>query len=407
MKYINNFTYFQKKPKVIFENNFYFNPTDVFSTFCSLTRKTYPHGTEHEVLKWIKHPLKQDKFNNYFLKIGESETMFASHLDSATEKQENVKLLTFEQNGNKFISTDGKTILGADDKAGVTIMLYMIENKVPGLYYFFIGEERGGLGSKNLANDYQNENLIGIKRCISFDRNGYNSIITHQMNESCCTDLFANAICEEFENNGIFLEKDNTGIFTDSANFINRIDECTNLSVGYFNEHTKKEYQNITYLERLCKACVNINWEKLPKQNLILESVSEILTKIENLKPQLAEVAQIEYNEWEQDEEGIDEFLGSGGICDGIAEKMSHIIHNNGINCASLYNEHDTHTSLYVWNEKEKVCYNVDIAPNNYETGYLYNWTKIPNVIFTGDMVDIIPVEYEHYIDNNGDFINE
>ena len=40
-----------------------------------------------------------------------------------------------------------KTILGADDKAGMVILLYMIEKKIPGLYYFFIGEEVGCIGS--------------------------------------------------------------------------------------------------------------------------------------------------------------------------------------------------------------------------------------------------------------------
>ena len=269
MKYINNFTFFKNKPlkkeinTSVFENNFYFDPSDVFYTFCSLTHKTYPHGTEQDALKFINVPLKQDEHNNYFIKIGESNTMFASHLDSATKEIENVKLITFEKKDAKYISTDGNTILGADDKAGVTVMLYMIENKIPGLYYFFVGEEMGGIGSKNLA-QIPTENLRNINKCISFDRRGYNSIITKQMMESCCSDIFANALCEQFNKNGMSLKKDETGIFTDSANFIGLIEECTNISVGYFNEHTNKEYQNITYLERLCSACVQIDWENLP-----------------------------------------------------------------------------------------------------------------------------------------------
>lgn len=269
MKYINNFTFFRSRPvkqevnTSIFESNFYFDPTDIFYTFCSLTHKTYPHGTEQDALKYINVPLQQDEHKNYFIKIGESNTMFASHLDSATKETQNVKLITFEKKNIKYVSTDGNTILGADDKAGVTVMLYMIENKVPGLYYFFIGEEMGGLGSKNLA-EIPTENLSHIKKCISFDRKGYNSIITHQMMESCCSNQFADALCEQFNKNGLSLEKDETGIFTDSANFIGLIDECTNISVGYFNEHTNKEYQNITYLEKLCKACVQIDWENLP-----------------------------------------------------------------------------------------------------------------------------------------------
>lgn len=267
--YINNFKRYKDIPlkkevnTSIFETKFYFDPTDVFYTFCSLTHKTYPYGTENESLKYINIPLEQDIHGNYFIKIGESQTMFSSHLDSATTQKIDVKLITFEKNGSKFVTTDGNSILGADDKAGVTVMLYMIENKVPGLYYFFIGEEAGGLGSSDLAS-MPNDYIKNINKCISFDRRGYNSIITKQMENNCCSNEFADSLCSQLNKNGLSLKKDDTGIFTDSANFVNLIEECTNISVGYFNEHTNKEYQNITYLEKLCRACVQTNWEDLP-----------------------------------------------------------------------------------------------------------------------------------------------
>ena len=59
------------------------------------------------------------------------------------------------------------------------------------------------------------------------------------------------------------MKLDNTCIFTDTANFVDYIPECTNISVGYFEEHSSKEYQNITFLTQLCRACVNVNWEGL------------------------------------------------------------------------------------------------------------------------------------------------
>ena len=249
--------------KVFEANDFDHNHMDIFYTFCSLTHKTYPYGTEADVLKYIKHPLNIDNHGNYYIKIGESKTMFSSHLDSATSVAGKVNLVTYTHNENKFVGTDGGTILGADDKAGVTVMLYMIEHNIPGLYYFFIGEERGGVGSYKLS---QNDNKIleNIERCIAFDRYGYNSVITHQMMSRCCSDKFADALCEVFNKQGLKLQKDDTGIFTDSANFTHMIQECTNISVGYFHEHSKREYQNITYLEQLCKAVLNIDWDKLP-----------------------------------------------------------------------------------------------------------------------------------------------
>jgi hypothetical protein len=269
MNYINYYNSFYEnteKTEVntsIYENNFYYDPTDIFYTFCSLVQKTYPHGTETDVLKWIKKPLQEDEYGNFFLKIGESSTMFTSHFDSATYKETPVKLITFEKKGNKFVTSNGNTILGADDKAGVTIMLYMIEHNIPGLYYFFAGEEVGGIGSSRLASDKKHPNLKGIKRCISFDRRGYNSVITEQMMQTCCSNKFAKSLCKQFNKYGIGLRPDNTGLFTDSANFIGVIDECTNISVGYYNEHSTSEIQNITYLESLCKACLNIDWENI------------------------------------------------------------------------------------------------------------------------------------------------
>jgi hypothetical protein len=59
------------------------------------------------------------------------------------------------------------------------------------------------------------------------------------------------------------IKLDNTGVFTDSANFIDNINECTNISVGYFNEHSKEEYQNVTFLEQLCNACIKVDWTNL------------------------------------------------------------------------------------------------------------------------------------------------
>jgi hypothetical protein len=45
-----------------------------------------------------------------------------------------------------MISTDGTTTL-EHDKAGVSVLIWMMKHNIPGLYYFFIGEEVGCIGS--------------------------------------------------------------------------------------------------------------------------------------------------------------------------------------------------------------------------------------------------------------------
>lgn len=264
-------------------DNFEYKPTDVYYTFKSLCYQTYPHGTEDKILKYMPVPgLQQDIYGNYYVQVGESDTMFTSHLDSACRQHEKVYLLRYTEHGETFIISNGKSILSADDKAGVTVMLYMIAHNIPGLYYFFLGEERGGIGSGLLANDFDShEHLKGINKCISFDRRNYYSVITHQGSRRCCSDKFAMSLCDELNKHGMNMKLDNGGLFTDSANFIEHIPECTNISVGYFNEHSYDEVQNITFLYALCKACVNVDWSNLKVNKQAVVS-KEILKKHED-----------------------------------------------------------------------------------------------------------------------------
>ena len=242
---------------------FTYNPKDVRSTFISLVTKTYPHGHEEEVMAFMPK-LDKDIVGNYYKIIGEnSTTMFTSHLDTADRKQGITKLLSKKDDkGDEIIYTDGSTILGADDKSGVAVMLYMMAHNVPGLYYFFMGEERGGIGSGLLSSVYEQvEYLKNIKRCVSFDRRDVCSVITSQLGRTCCSDQVGTALAKQYNSHGLNLSLDPGGIYTDSASFIDQIPECTNISVGYYSEHTGKERQNINYLERLAKASVKVNWD--------------------------------------------------------------------------------------------------------------------------------------------------
>ncbi len=232
---------------------------NVRETFLKLTQKTYPHGTEDQLLSFLPKGIEKDEVGNYFYKIGESDTMFTCHLDTACQTQNKVN----HKIGRQFIETDGKTILGADDKAGMTVLLYMIEHKVPGTYYFFIGEEVGCVGSGAISAKYS---FSDFKKCISFDRRGYDSIITEQFYGVCCSDEFAKDLASQLNKSNLSFNfrPDPTGIITDSASFVEEIPECTNISVGYFNEHKNIEKQDIKFLVNLCEAVVKVDWESLP-----------------------------------------------------------------------------------------------------------------------------------------------
>ena len=232
--------------------------------FLQLTRFTYPHGTELGLLKNLPNGYKEDGLGNYYLLIGDKpSTMFTCHLDTADRTQKRVNHV-FD---GDMIRTDGTSILGADDKAGMTVISYMILKEIPGLYYFFIGEEVGCIGSGRLSKQWKNTEFSKhITKCVSFDRRGTDSIITHQMFGRCCSQTFALELSKRMNDtsNGMKMIPDSTGILTDSAKFMDLIPECTNISVGYYNEHSHTESQNIEFLKRLCKTVVSMDWETLP-----------------------------------------------------------------------------------------------------------------------------------------------
>jgi hypothetical protein len=326
--------------KKVDTSKFSFNPKDVRSTFLSLTTMTYPHGHEEEVMKFMPSGLEKDQFGNYYKIIGKSETMFTSHLDTADRKQLPVTVYSTEKDGDEIFVTDGTSILGADDKSGVTVMLYMMAHNIPGIYYFFIGEERGGIGSNKVASVFESfEHLKSVKRCVSFDRRNYYSVITQQLGRQCCSDEFATALAKELNKSGMKMSLDPTGIYTDSASFIDEIAECTNISVGYFKEHTVEEHQNISFLERLSKACLSVNWESLPTVKKVgfdeeilrkyKSFISEFKSTVFNCEVKLASEYGIAYIKFEFDEPSID------------------VVHDDLMNLSVLLNKYKMDPDIY------------------------------------------------------------
>lgn len=236
--------------------------------FMSLTSRTYPHGTEHLIERHLPRGARPDGHGNYYTVIGDSPTtMFTCHLDTYTDKATRVRHRSL---GNMIMS-DGTTILGADDKAGMVVLLYMVEMRVPGVYYFFIGEEKGCVGSRRVAagmesGEHPFAELKGVTKVVSFDRRGTTSVITEQMLAECCSTDFAAELVARLNSSGqgLSMKMDDKGAGTDSAQFTEVVPECTNISVGYYDEHTVSERQDIDHLERICRAASSIDWETLP-----------------------------------------------------------------------------------------------------------------------------------------------
>jgi len=141
--------------------------------------------------------------------------------------------------------------------------MHLIYANVPAYYIFTVGEECGGIGARSVSTD--TELLAQFDRAIAFDRRGIDSVITHQGYGRCCSDEFAQALSDALnaEETLMYLP-DNTGVYTDTAEFVDTIPECTNISVGYASEHSPNESLDIMHYRALAERVVNIDWDGLP-----------------------------------------------------------------------------------------------------------------------------------------------
>ncbi len=194
-----------------------------------------------------------------------SKTLFSSHTDTVDGK-DCAHYLLEDDKGSGRLFTDGKTILGADDGAGVWLMLRMIGAGVPGTYVFNRGEECGGIGSSALARDYADW-LQQFDKAVAFDRARDHSVITHQGGSRCCSDDFAEALADKLSqlcDDEYLFAPDDSGIYTDTAEWTHLIPECTNLSVGYEMQHSTSESLDMRFLAKLAEIVVSIDWDALP-----------------------------------------------------------------------------------------------------------------------------------------------
>lgn len=242
-------------------------------TLTAMCRMTSPHGCESYVWPHLPSPpygsaprtaalykdgsTQIDSDGNYIVKIpGETnvKVMWTAHCDTA----DNHPTLVNMKMRNDMLRTDGKSILGADDKVGCTIMAMMIRAGCPGTYVFFQGEEVGCVGSSAMADRTP---VLEYDCCISLDRKGYQSVITHQTGTRCASDGWAQMLAQEIKtssNDTIDLAPDPTGVFTDSREFADLIPECTNLSVGYFDQHSHSERTNVAFGYGLCLSLIDV-----------------------------------------------------------------------------------------------------------------------------------------------------
>ena len=229
--------------------------------FIEMLQYTRPHKgkSEQEYLERFIVPNIdwEDKSGNMIKIIGDKNPriMFSSHTDTVHRHDGKQKLFTDEK--EQFIFSDS-TCLGADDTVGNYLMITMIEEKIPGMYIFHRGEEHGGIGSGWIAKETPGL-LEHIEIAIALDRKDTDDVVQYQSGSRCCSEQFASDLAKLMEITG----GDEIGSFTDTASYTDLVTECTNISVAYWNQHSKNErcdpHQIGIIEERLLKA----DWDSL------------------------------------------------------------------------------------------------------------------------------------------------
>lgn len=134
-------------------------------------------------------------------------------------------------------------------------------------------------------------------------------------------------------------------------------------------------------------------------KSYLLCSGMSLLKKLQAIKSQIAKEAQIVIDDWEQDDDGLDEELGSGGMCDKVADTITAVIGRiiPEVEFTDGGHEGDDHAFIIVYDDLE--AYAVDIPPGVYEIGSGYSWKKIQGVEITPQDIVITRVDRDLVVD--------
>lgn len=209
-----------------------------------------------------------DKAGNLIvdLRLTENDTvLFSSHYDSAHRADCGGDYVNKVAMLNATTLSGVDACIGADDASGIYVMARMIEAGVPALYIFHAAEEVGGIGSHYIASRTP-DLLKGITHAIAFDRRGTTDVVWMQGGEECADQGTAGVLAHILNqaNTAFAYKPSDRGSFTDTKLYRHLVPECFNVSIGYDNEHTARETQDVAHLVRLAQACITLDWRSLP-----------------------------------------------------------------------------------------------------------------------------------------------
>jgi hypothetical protein len=194
-------------------------------------------------------PFQLDTYGNIYSITEHNSPLFVSHLDTVGEDTMREKLSYTRD--THTLSRPGY-ILGADDRAGVALIMVTLLRGNPLNFLFTLDEEVGGLGASSISKDtiFQAHLLdYGVPCIIEYDRKHTEDLIGYS-NDLCGKDL-------EDEIIALTGASPATGIFTD-IDYLCKLLPGVNLSAGYYNAHTTNEYLDMDIWHSKLEELLNL-----------------------------------------------------------------------------------------------------------------------------------------------------
>ena len=161
---------------------------------------------------------------------GDLPYLVTAHMDTVHKKQCNMYTIHNFKGMHRIQSSDG---IGGDDRCGIYMIKQLVLDGYRPSILFCEDEEKGGIGSDKFSQTQYIEDLEDMNFLIELDRRGSEDAVFYD----CDNHEFTKYI----EETTGYME--NWGTFSDICNLseVCRI-ASVNLSCGYYNEHTTKEY---------------------------------------------------------------------------------------------------------------------------------------------------------------------
>ena len=194
---------------------------------------------------------------------GYTETRYGHGMPTTYTQNQATKKKVSIRDGVAFINEvlpENKSVgcLGADDGAGLAVMLNLLATGTIGGYCFTTGEEVGGVGASDVL-DQAESFLKQYSYSIEIDRRGETDMVYEQSVGECASKDFAQWLCDSLN---MGHKPSDKGSYTDVATFAEVIPENVNIASGYINAHSADEQVSLPYLDNLAKAIKGLDWSK-------------------------------------------------------------------------------------------------------------------------------------------------